>query len=606
MKQTKNLRAFIFAVLLGTVMSMLITSCNDDDNKSTSYSYGTVSGTITDEVGNPLEGVAVAISGVDDLVTTNNDGFFTVDNVTIQSHSITLTKKGRETISTTITAGNFVKENNTAIITVAMLDASSQIVGTVYDAKNNNAPFAGVTVSISSSKQSITANDGTYVIEDVMTNDYTITFAKEGYKTISKKITKGSFTDKISTIEPIYMGRVELLRGLTADDLTTADKWYYNEYRGGRNGDAYPHWDWSTDYMCALSFVGQWEEQNEGTTLQMRNSESEKNNPADMEIFDSYTYGSKLITEDNKILSLRVRTHSTSSDAPTYFGVQVVDLSQAEPAAVKIGDTNRLHTEDYKDFEYDLSAYVGKEVIVAIGIYRQSEGDYYKQLVIRAIRFANKKVEGWGWLPGTEVVSGWKLTQEMVRSTMTQLNNTFSGISSVNGDRDNYADAYRAWRNVNHIAAEWSLVPLKKDPEVFPSEGYIIKTRNDSDISTTVPESYLYSKFSIGSGHNILTLRTRNFSSNYTYFKLSAIEDNGTVTHLTPKTTNAQTQSAANDGCWRFIHQSGGSGDPSGYASFVYDLSQFNGKNVVLTLGIYNCEPNSGENKLAIYKVELQ
>lgn len=607
MELIKNLRAFMFAVLLGTVVSFAITSCSDDNDDSTSYAHGTVSGTVTDEVGNPIEGASVVVSGVDNVVTTDNEGFFSVSNVTVQSHSITFTKKGRETISTTITAKTFAKGGgNTAAVTVAMLDASSQIVGVVYNAKNNNVPFAGVTVSINSSKQTVTGSDGTFVIEDIRTNDYTISFAKEGYTTISKKVTKGSFIDKISTVEPIFMGRVELLRGLTADDLAGADKWYYNEYRGGRNGDAYPHWDWSTDYMCTFSFVGQWEEQNEGTTLQVRNSKVEQGNPADLEVFDSYTYGSKLITEDNKIMSLRVRTHSTSSDAPAYFGVQVVDLSQSDPAAVKIGNTNTLHSGDYKDFEYDLSAYVGKEVVIAIGIYRQSEGDYYKQLVLRAIRFADRKVEGWGWLPGTEVVNGWKLTQEMVRSTMTQSNKSFTGISPVSGNRDSYADAYRSWKNVRHVAGEWSLVPVKKDPEVFPSEGYIIKTRNDSEISTTVPESYLYSKFAIASGRNTLTLRVRNFSSNYTYFKLSAVEESGTVTHLSPQSANAQSQSAAADGCWKFVHQSGGAGDPAGYASFVYDLSQFNGKNVVLTLGVYNCVPNSGENKLAIYKIDLQ
>ena len=35
--------------------------------------------------------------------------------------------------------------------------------------------------------------------------------------------------------------------------------------------------------------------------------------------------------------------------------------------------------------------YVGKEVIIAIGIYRTATGDYWKQLVLRAIRFAPQK-----------------------------------------------------------------------------------------------------------------------------------------------------------------------------------------------------------------------
>ena len=58
--------------------------------------------------------------------------------------------------------------------------------------------------------------------------------------------------------------------------------------------------------------------------------------------FDSYTYGSKKITEDNKILSLRIRTHNADDKTPVYFGVQVVDLSAAEPVAVKVGETQTL------------------------------------------------------------------------------------------------------------------------------------------------------------------------------------------------------------------------------------------------------------------------
>ena len=382
--------------------------------------------------------------------------------------------------------------------------------------------------------------------------------------------------------------------------------WYYNEYRGGRNADAYPHWDWATDYMSALDFQGAWQEQNEGTTLQIRNGEEDQGNPADLDVFDSFVYGSKLITEDNKILSVRLRTHDADEAAPAYYGVQVVDLSAAQPEAVKVGENRTYGSEDYADIEFDLSAYVGKEVIVAIGIYRQATGDYWKQLVLRAIRFAGQKVEGTNWLPGTAVIQGWEqLTLENVRSTMTHTESSFTGISPVGGDRDNYVDGYRSWRDINHIAAEWALVPLKKDPEVFASEGYIIKTRDTPEVSTTVPEAYMYAKFSIASGSNQMTLKTRNFGANPTYFKLTAVQSDGTVTHLAPTSNTAQQASAAEDGCWMFIHEEGGADNPEGYASFVYDLSQFDGEDVTLAYGVYNGVADSGENKLVIYSIEL-
>ena len=40
--------------------------------------------------------------------------------------------------------------------------------------------------------------------------------------------------------------------------------------------------------------------------------------------------------------------------------VQVVDLSAAEPAAVKVGETQTCGSQSYTDYDFDLSDYVGK------------------------------------------------------------------------------------------------------------------------------------------------------------------------------------------------------------------------------------------------------
>ncbi|MDR1502905.1 MAG: carboxypeptidase regulatory-like domain-containing protein, partial [Prevotella sp.] len=166
--------------------------------------------------------------------------------------------------------------------------------------------------------------------------------------------------------------------------------------------------------------------------------------------------------------------------------------------------------------------------------------------------------------------------------------------------------AYRAWRNVAHIGHEWAFVPLHKDPEVFPSEGYLIKTRGSgTQVNTKEPEAYFYSKFAIAPGSNQLTLKTRNFGSNYTFFKLTAIKEDGTIVHVAPKSNTAQDAAAAADGCWKFKHGSGGAGDPDGYASFVYDLSQFNGNDVMLIFGVYKGESNGDESKLVFYNINL-
>ncbi|MCG8305754.1 MAG: carboxypeptidase-like regulatory domain-containing protein [Cytophagales bacterium] len=600
---SKTLR-FMYVVLLGTII-ISINSCNKEDDEINS-GLGTITGIVTDGTDQPISGVTVTVSGVNEAdlsATSGEDGKYTVENVSLKTHTVTFSKTGWSTISVTVTAEKF-DANNVATANATLVNASAKITGTILDAKNNDAPLSDVTVSAGTAGSVTSGSDGKFVIENLTVDDYTVTFTKANYVTITKEVAVSDFVDGVASLD-IKMGGTELLRGLTADDLLTADKWYYNEYRGGRNADAYPRWDWACNYMSTLDFQGAWQEQNEGSTLQIRNSEEEQENPADLNVFDSFVYGSKLITEDNKILSLRVRTHDADETNPAYFGVQVIDLAAAQPSAVKVGENRTYGSGDYADFEFDLSEYAGKEVIIAIGIYRQSTGDYWKQLVLRAIRFADRKVENWDWLPGTEVIEGWKLTLETVRSTMPHTKNSFSGISPVSGNRDNYVDAYRAWRAVAHVAAEWSFVPLKKDPEVFPSEGYLIKTRNTPDVDTKVPEAYLYAKFAIASGSNQLTLNTRNFSSNYTYFKLTAIEDDGKVTHIAPVSNTATEAEVAEDGCWKFKHEDGGANNPEGYAAFVYDLSQFNGKDVTLVIGVYNGAADTGENKLVFHSIDL-
>lgn len=476
------------------------------------------------------------------------------------------------------------------------------------DAGEGSAPLEGVTVSISSTQTTTTGSDGAFEIGNLPLADYTVTFTKEGYASIVKKVVMADFTDGIATTD-VRMGGTEILRGLTIDDLKAAEKWYYNEYRGGRNAESYPHWDWACNYMCTMDFRGDWEEQNEGTTLRIRNNEADRSNPADMEVFDSFVFGSKLITPDNYIMTLQIRTHNADDAAPAYYGVQVVDLSEADPKAKMIGDVRTYASGDYGSVPVDLSEYIGKEIIIAIGTFRAQTGDYWKQLVLRRISFATEVVKGWGWLPGTEIakLEGWKMTHEMVRSTMPHIKSQFTGINPIEGNRDNYVDAYRAWREVDHVCAEWSYMPLTKDPEVFPSEGYLIKTRGGNAVSTTVPESYFYAKFSIASGRNKLTLKTRNFSAtNATFFKVTAIRMDGTVTHLAPVSNTARFAEAAADGCWKFIHEAGGKGDSEGYADFVYDLSQFNGEDVMLTIGIFKGEANDDENRLVMRGITME
>ena len=200
----------------------------------------------------------------------------------------------------TVQASSF--KDGEVILNPILQISNASISGTVLDARNGGKPFEGVSVS-AGGKTGITDSEGKFLIENLIADEYIVRFTAEGVKSIDVKVMPYEFIgDELvnAEIPAVYMGGNELLPGLTAQDLQYADKWYYNEYRGGKgNGGGVV--DWSTVYMSTWKFVGAWENQNEGCTLQINNSGSEQNNPADLENFDTFTYGSKTITEENKI-----------------------------------------------------------------------------------------------------------------------------------------------------------------------------------------------------------------------------------------------------------------------------------------------------------------
>ena len=241
----RNFFSFI-AVLL--CMVFMFGSCTDDVSDNESMIYGKVKGVVTDVSSMPIEGVTVVVdeSGLNateggPTAVTDSKGEFILENVSIGTHIITFKKNDYQTVSITVVPGKFNNEN-VANISAVMQYAAAEIRGTVTDASNADSPLSGVKVSISPTVSVLTDDNGTYVIDNLPLSDYTVTFAKDGFTSITKNVTIADFNDGIAVADA-RMGATEILRGLTAEDLQNAEKWYYNEYRGGRNSEQYPHWE---------------------------------------------------------------------------------------------------------------------------------------------------------------------------------------------------------------------------------------------------------------------------------------------------------------------------------------------------------------------------
>lgn len=210
MKQLKKLKVFgLMAMLISMVI--MASSCSDDDTGGRALSYGKVTGVITDDLSSPLEGVTVLVDGSGitaapdgPQTTTNSQGVYTLENISIGTHIITFTKADYQTVSVTVVAGKF-NEEQVAEVSPKMEYAAAKIKGKVVDAGKGNTPLEGVTVSISSTQTATTGSDGTFEIGNLPLADYTVTFTKAGYASIAKKVAIADFVDGIAAIE-VRMG----------------------------------------------------------------------------------------------------------------------------------------------------------------------------------------------------------------------------------------------------------------------------------------------------------------------------------------------------------------------------------------------------------------
>src|SRR5690606_28791746 len=197
----KLLRILTSAALLA-ILFVSVSSCDKDDDP-VKNPRGTITGTVISETGDPVADVTVTVSGADEedvTVTTATDGTYTVENVTLKTHAVTFSKSGWLTVSMTVNAGDF-DDNNMATVDATLVNASAKIIGTISDAQNSGAPLADVAVTVGVAGTATSAADGTYAIENLIADNYTVTFTKASYVTVTKQITPADFVDGVATLD---------------------------------------------------------------------------------------------------------------------------------------------------------------------------------------------------------------------------------------------------------------------------------------------------------------------------------------------------------------------------------------------------------------------
>jgi len=605
------------SILLTAVLLVLTAACVRESTRGywddSSIGTATVTGVITDTFGQLLEDVDVYFHGTNmqrevRYVTFSDwDGTFRMENLPSNARYVTFSLPGYATVAYTIDTRRFGKGEE-IVLNPVLEFSNARIRGRVLSAVDGS-PLAGIRVDCGV-EASTTDADGNFEISSLTLKDYTVTYTISDGSIYQKDVALEDFVDSVVELPTVRLGGDEILPGMKWQQLADAPLWLANNYRGSTGFSGINHW--SVGYMSAFPFYGDYRYEAEGCALV--NITEQYENP-DPDQFICYTYGRKFIDEGNKIFSVNLRTHYATAAEPAHFGVKVLNLTDGATSMEDAG-RNTYAGSDYSSFSFDLSKYVGKEVIIAFGIYWTA--NMYHQ-VSRRFCFASAPVKGDDALPGTPIPGAeWRgFTRENLTSMMANPGTVFSGnnfgLNNTDGDHGarrvhnpGGEQGFSLWAGTNQMMMSWALQYINKEVEPVNEQGYTLKTRSGADSDYYTPESYIYSRFHITDANDRLHLYIRTFSSaNPTVFKVTAVPlATCKAAALTPVSNTADTAVPANSGCWSFIHEKG-NGNPAEYAEFVYDLSEYSGQDIVLAVGIHKGSSRSGEQKLCFCKIEM-
>ena len=112
------------AFMLVAAISSIAVSCKEDGPGESGSGNGTITGTVSDDLGNPIEAVSVSISDLEATAVTDAEGKYTISNVPIQTMTVTFEKEGYQTSTATVTASRFNSEN-TATVNATLSNANA-------------------------------------------------------------------------------------------------------------------------------------------------------------------------------------------------------------------------------------------------------------------------------------------------------------------------------------------------------------------------------------------------------------------------------------------------------------------------------------------------
>lgn len=388
------------------------------------------------------------------------------------------------------------------------------------------------------------------------------------YKVVNHIIKASDYSQDKAQIE-ITINYKEVLPNLTIANLKKANELNYDFYAGRQSESIFDAFNIGQNSRLDKS-------QNEGQTLQ-----TIENSSVDTDNYNSFIYAKKNIESYNCTFKITMRTHKKNYDIA--FAITVIDLLTGD---IKVFNEKKGNTS-YETLTYDLSDFIGKTVVIAIGIYKSEIGED-EQLALYTIEFQK------GAISDEENVIA-NLTYSQLNSSKVNTLNSFEGIGK-NGNR---------WDNSDHIRKNWATVFTghgTADTEKNPGEGYLIKTQGSAVTEKeNDPNIFIYAKFSITDQNSLVHTRARSFSNSKNVdtalIVFSDSYKDGIA--IAPKDFDTSRGIVGADN-WILWDDNNNT-----YVEFYWDLSEFEGQDIVIVIGVRN-KTTSGENKMAMQKIELQ
>ncbi len=141
--------------------------------------FGTVNGTVTDDVGSPVGNTSIIVND-EVYATTSGNGSYSFD-IFPETYDVTAAKFGY--VSSTVADVDVVQDSTTVVDFVLIPAGTGTLAGTVTDAEDS-APMAGVSIVINGTDYSTLTDDaGAYLFDEVFEGTYDVTVSIDGYFT---------------------------------------------------------------------------------------------------------------------------------------------------------------------------------------------------------------------------------------------------------------------------------------------------------------------------------------------------------------------------------------------------------------------------------------